>query len=223
MMSGQFAGAASRREAPRSPQPSGATAHDVSTRCVARSARYAARQRIFGAQDTGERLYELAQGVVFLSRYRLDGRRQIVHILRPGDLFGFGGATHDCVAETSVDSLVRSFNREWVYATASMARRAQTAMIEEVRRLRDHMALLVGRQAHARVAGFIGAMANAPLRDGATIRLDLNRGEIADYLDLNAETVSRTFSALRKRGVIATCAGGVTILAAQELRRLAET
>lgn len=222
MMSGQIAGAAPRRDAPRPPLSPRAMTHEAPMRCVARCARYAARQRIFGAQDSGERLYELAQGVVFLSRYRLDGRRQIVHILRPGDLFGFGGATQDCVAEASVDSLVRSYNREWVYATASMAGRAQTAMIEEVRRLRDHMALLVGRQARARVAGFIGAMATTPLRDGATIRLDLTRGEIADYLDLNAETVSRTFSALRKRGVIAPCAGGVTVLAAQDLRRLAE-
>lgn len=216
MTLGQLHSLPPRRAAPHAMAPDGPG------RNVSRSMRYPARQLIYGAQDEAGRLYEVVQGAVFLSRYLRDGRRQIVDILRPGALFGFAGATHDCVAETGVASLVRSFDRDWAFSTASMARRAQAAMIEEVARLRDRMTLLVGKEARARVAGFLCAMADEPLRDGATITLDLTRGEIADYLGLNAATVSRTFSGLRQSGVIATRAGGVRVLVAQELRRLAQ-
>lgn len=78
--------------------------------------------------------------------------------------------------------------------------------ITSLQGLRDHTVLLGRRSASERVAGFLMELAERAghLVEGAIVTLPMQRRDIADFLGLTVETVSRQFSALRRAGLIET-------------------
>jgi CRP-like cAMP-binding protein len=168
--------------------------------------RYARNEEIFGEGDDADFVYRVKRGAVRLYRVLADGRRQIGAFHFAGDEFGFEmGAEHTFSAEAVCDCEVVAVPREAVYrkaeGDAGLSRQLWSRAIADLASARDHM-LLLGRQtAMERVAAFLVEMADRN-RAGATVTLPMSRQDIADYLGLTIETVSRTLTQLTDEGAI---------------------
>jgi CRP/FNR family transcriptional regulator len=96
-----------------------------------------------------------------------------------------------------------------------LLRRINEFAVRELSQAQDHMVLLGRRSAEEKVATFlIGwrdrlAELSSP---GSTVPLPMSRQDIADYLGLTIETVSRTLTKLERDGVIAIMPGSVCLL-----------
>jgi len=164
--------------------------------------------------DPAKRLYELVTGSVMLYKLLPDGRRQVVEVLRPGDIFGLAdGDENDCTAETLTESEVREIDLRQVEHSEELQRVLTKCLTNQMRVLHEHAVLLGRKSAVERVASFLmhlvpdrgGAGCIGPeegAEDGFDLQLHMTRQEIADYLGLTIETVSRVVSDLKRRGVI---------------------
>jgi CRP/FNR family transcriptional regulator, nitrogen fixation regulation protein len=167
---------------------------------------FARNAEIYGQDEPAEYLYRVVRGAVRTYRVLNDGRRQIGSFLLPGDMFGLeAGATHACSAEAIADSVVLVIKRSAVVALAErdpeVARQMWNLTAQELGRAQDHMLLLV-RNAQERIAAFLLEMAERA--SGAeSVELPMSRQDIADYLGLTIETVSRTLTQLEGEAAIA--------------------
>jgi CRP/FNR family transcriptional regulator, nitrogen fixation regulation protein len=130
-----------------------------------------------------------------------DGRRQIGGFHLPGDIFGLEFAEeHSCSAEAITDANVLVIRRKALIALAdrdaTVAHELFALTARELRRVQERALLLV-KSAQQRVASFLLEMADRDLA-GSVIELPMTRQDIADYLGLTIETVSRTFTMLEK-------------------------
>jgi len=167
---------------------------------------FARNAEIYGEDEPAEYLYKVVSGAVRTYRVLHDGRRQIGAFLLPGDMFGLeAGATHTTSAEAIADSVVLVIKRSAVIALAErdaeVARQLWTLTAKELGRAQNHMLVLV-RNAQERIASFLLEMAErAPGAD--SVELPMSRQDIADYLGLTIETVSRTLTQLEAAAAIA--------------------
>jgi CRP/FNR family nitrogen fixation transcriptional regulator len=167
---------------------------------------YVSGQEIHGEGQSADRIYEVVRGAVRSYKILSDGRRQICAFHLRSDIFGWeSGPTFRFTAEAVVDTrvrVVRRQNLEYVAATDVGVTRDLLSMIaNNLRHAEDHM-LLLGRQlALERVAAFLLEM-DKRLAGTGMIALPMNRRDIADYLGLTLETVSRALSCLRDQGVL---------------------
>ncbi len=169
---------------------------------------------IFREGDKADRVYQILDGAIMLYKLLPDGRRQIVELLGPGDVLGLSATpVYDCSAETLVAGSVAVHERAAIEASPQLMTAISQCMRSQISALHEHTVLLGRKSAIERVATFLmrsipnrggygckGA-ANSP-KDRAVVRLRMTRQEIADYLGLTIETVSRAFSELRRRGVV---------------------
>ncbi len=178
-------------------------------------ARLAQHSHIFREGDSSDRIYQVIEGAVMLYKLLPDGRRQVVELLGPGDVFGLTDSPqHECSAETLVAGCVRVFDRAAVESSPQLLRSISHCLRVQICALHEHAVLLGRKSALERLASFLlrcipdrgGIGCKGPLldKDTANIRLRMTRQEIADYLGLTIETVSRAFSELRRRGLVTT-------------------
>ncbi|HXD44269.1 MAG TPA: helix-turn-helix domain-containing protein [Pseudolabrys sp.] len=161
---------------------------------------------IYGENEPAEYIYKVISGTVRTYKVLNDGRRQIGAFYLPGDMFGLEiGDEHSFSAEAIVDSKVLVIKRSSVVGLAArdtdVARQLWAMTAAELQRAQDHIMLLI-KTAQERVAGFLLEMAK---RSAAVTEVDLpmSRQDIADYLGLTIETVSRTLTQLEKGAAIA--------------------
>jgi CRP-like cAMP-binding protein len=154
--------------------------------------------------------YRIASGTARRFNVRPDGRRQIVDLLLPSDVFGFGArGRHAFAAEAVQDgTVVARYPRarlEMVAATDSrVARMLQEMALEETRRLQDLILILGQITAQHKVGAFLAHLADRLAgRQADHLNLPISRYDIADYLALSVETVSRALTALKRNGAIA--------------------
>jgi CRP/FNR family nitrogen fixation transcriptional regulator len=152
---------------------------------------------IFGEREPADYLYRVLSGAVRTYRVLDDGRRQIAAFHLPGDLFGLEmGDTHACSAEAIARSVVIVIKRSSVLGLAKrdpeVARQLWQLTASELRRSQNHIMQLV-RSAPERIAAFLLEMAERS-HDGDTVELPMSRQDIADYLGVTIETVSRTLT-----------------------------
>lgn len=167
-----------------------------------RSLKYGPHDSIFLEGDQAGNIYEMIEGAVMLYKLLPDGRRQVVELLAPGDLFGLTcDDLQDCSAEALTVVRVRIHTREAIDRSPELQQRLFCHARTQMQALRDHAVLLGRKSAMERVASFIERLALSS--DNDAIRLPMTRQEIADYLGLTIETVSRSFSELRRRGLVA--------------------
>ncbi|MEJ0011239.1 MAG: helix-turn-helix domain-containing protein [Bauldia sp.] len=167
---------------------------------------FARNAEIYGEDEPAEYFYEVVTGAVRTYKVLNDGRRQIGAFHLPGDIFGLeAGAAHGFSAEAVVDSVVRVAKRTGIVALAatdaSVAADLWAATARSLRGAQQHMLLLGRKNAEERVASFLLAMAGAS--GGEIIELPMSRQDIADYLGLTIETVSRTLTHLEAQSAIA--------------------
>ena len=167
---------------------------------------FSRNEEIYGEGEPADYLYKVVRGAVRTYRVLTDGRRQVSAFLLPGDMFGLeAGKTHACSAEAITDSVILIIKRSAVEALAErdvdVARQLWTLTARELGRVQNHMLVLV-KNAQERIATFLLEMAErAPGADA--VELPMSRQDIADYLGLTIETVSRTLTQLEHESAIA--------------------
>jgi CRP/FNR family nitrogen fixation transcriptional regulator len=167
---------------------------------------FARNTEIYGENEPAEYLYKVVSGTVRTYKVLNDGRRQIGAFYVAGDMFGLEiGDEHTFSAEAIVDCKVMVIKRSTVIGLAArdndIARQLWAMTASELLRVQDHILLLI-KTAQERVAGFLLEMAKrAPA--GNEIDLPMSRQDIADYLGLTIETVSRTLTQLENSSAIA--------------------
>ena len=168
--------------------------------------RFARNSEIYGEDEPAEYLYQVISGAVRTYRMLDDGRRQIGAFYLPGDVFGVeAGEVHLSSAEAISDTQILVAKRSAVMARAEhqkdLARQLWMLTVQELQRVQQHSLALI-KSAEERVAGFLLEMAGRNSA-GAAVELPMSRQDIADYLGLTIETVSRTFSQFVQSGTIA--------------------
>lgn len=169
--------------------------------------RFARNSEIYGEDEPAEYLYQVISGAVRTYRMLDDGRRQISAFYLPGDVFGVeAGDLHLSSAEAVSDAQILVAKRSAVMARAehekNLARQLWMLTVRELQRVQQHSLALI-KSAEERVAGFLLEMAGRSSSGGTAIELPMSRQDIADYLGLTIETVSRTFTQFVHSGMIA--------------------
>jgi CRP/FNR family transcriptional regulator, nitrogen fixation regulation protein len=185
---------------------------------------YPRNTEIFGDNEPAEYLYKVVSGTVRTYKILSDGRRQVGGFYLPGDIFGLEFADeHTLSAEAITDAKVLVIKRSALTAlagsNAAVARQLVAFTGRELRRVQDRILLLI-KSAQERVASFLLEMAErAPA--GNAIDLPMSRQDIADYLGLTIETVSRTLTSLESCAAIEVPSSRRIVLRNQSaLRRL---
>jgi CRP/FNR family transcriptional regulator len=165
---------------------------------------------IFDEAEPAKHVFNITTGAVKVYKLLPDGRRAITGFLFPGD---FLGLTHQDAYAFSAEALAATklcrFPREklerLLEEMPALERRLLGLASHELAAAQDQMLLLGRKTAKERLASFLLLLSNAARRhghDGNPVELTMGRGDIADYLGLTIETVSRTFSQLKRDGTI---------------------
>ena len=161
---------------------------------------------IFGEGEAAEYLYQIVSGAVRTMRFTSDGRRQILGFHLPGDIFGIElGQVHSLTAEALDSTQVIMVRRSLLEKAAAEDPRAARCWLEHASKTittaRDH-ALLLGRKgAGERVAAFLLGISERFVR-AQDFKLPMSRADIADYLGLTIESVSRAFTEMERQCAI---------------------
>jgi CRP/FNR family nitrogen fixation transcriptional regulator len=166
---------------------------------------FARNSEIFGEGEPADYLYKVVSGTVRTSKILTDGRRQIGSFHMAGDIFGLEvGDDHTFSAEAITEAKVLVVRRSALLGLAArdsnVGRQLWMLAGCELARVQDHIMLLV-KTAQERVVCFLLEMAQR-VPDGNTVALTMSRQDIADYLGLTIETVSRTLTTLENDGAI---------------------
>ena len=167
---------------------------------------YARNVEIFGEGEPAEYIYKVVSGAVRSCRVLDDGRRQVTAFHMPGEVFGLEiGEEHRSSAEAITDTVIVIVKRTAILSLAArdgeMARQLWTLTAEELQRVQDHLLVLGCMNAKQRVASFLLEMARH--RSGSNeVELPMSRQDIADYLGLTIETVSRIMTQLEQDATI---------------------
>jgi CRP-like cAMP-binding protein len=166
--------------------------------------RFSAKAEIYGENEPADYIYQVISGTVRTSKILNDGRRQIGAFYGPGDVFGLEtGNRHAYSAEAVTGAKVLVVKRSAVAAAAArdidLSQQLCAWTGRELTRFQEHILLLV-KTAQERVAGFL--LGRASCANGNEIELPMSRQDIADYLGLTIETVSRTITLLESEAAI---------------------
>lgn len=173
----------------------------------------AADETIFFEGDIATHVYNLTSGVLRLSKLLPDGRRQIAGFLFPGDFLGITMEDdHAFTAEAITPSKLCQFSRArfdaFVDTHPRLERRLYAIAAHELAAARQQVVLLGRKTAAERVASFLLMLDARRISSGSGEKLDdfitlpMSRADIADYLGLRIETVSRELSALKASRLI---------------------
>lgn len=170
---------------------------------------------IYGESEPADYLYKVVSGAICTYTVLTDGRRQVESFYLPGDIFGLElGGEHPFSAEATIDSTVLVIRRSAIFALAErdrkVARHLWMIAATELQRAQEHLMLLV-KTAQERVVCFLLQMA-ARTPGASEVVLPMSRRNIADYLGLTVETVSRTVTQLDSSGAIAVATSRRIIL-----------
>jgi CRP/FNR family transcriptional regulator/CRP/FNR family nitrogen fixation transcriptional regulator len=187
---------------------------------------YDREEEIYGEGEESEFVYRVVDGAVRTHKVLSDGRRQITGFHLPGDLFGFEqGETHRHTAEALADTKVLIFTRRQVERVArhraEVACQLWSMATNSLRYAQDHMLLLGRRSAQERVAAFLLEV-DERLGAAGTFDLPMTRRDIADYLGLTIETVSRTISQMECEGALLRAGARQVALHRGRMRRMVE-
>jgi CRP/FNR family nitrogen fixation transcriptional regulator len=154
--------------------------------------------------DAADYLFLVVRGVVRHCKTFENGTRNIVAFYLPGDLFGWSDAKHGLSVEAAADAMVMFIKRAGLLSIASQEGRVASFLLatttNDLRRSHEH-SLLINKSATCRVATFL---ADLWTRSGKLKYLDLpvSHQDIADYLGVTIETLSRAITGMERSGVL---------------------
>ncbi len=172
---------------------------------------YAPGQAIFEESEAADYVYNISNGDVRLYKLLADGRRQITGFLRPGDFLGLVKQDAYTYGAEAIDSVelccMRIIDLERLLREMPAVRdRLLDMSRDELAAAQEQMLLLGRKSAREKVLTFLLLRArqhdNPDDAESAILDLPMSRSDIADYLGLTIETVSRTFTTLKEEGLI---------------------
>jgi CRP-like cAMP-binding protein len=169
-----------------------------------------ARQHLFCEGDAATHVWRVELGHICIYRMMPDGRRQVVDFAYPGDIIGLGALEEhldsaQAMERTIVRGLPITALTEIAGRDAKAGLKLYQAMSRELLAAREMIFTVSQRTAVERVAAFLLALTRRNARRGEDpneIVLPMTRMDIADFLGLTIETVSRSLTKLRTEGVI---------------------
>lgn len=166
---------------------------------------FAAGEEIYAQEEEADLIYQVIEGSVRTSRLLSDGRRQIGDFYYPDELFGMeAGDEHRFSAEALSDCTILVAKRSAVRHCGDERERLEkliwTATTHELARTQEHLFMLGRKSACEKVASFLMLAAERVRGDLTT--LVMSRQDMADYLGLTIETVSRMLSQLQSGGIV---------------------
>jgi CRP/FNR family transcriptional regulator len=186
---------------------------------LGRRVHFTSGETVFSEEDVTTSFYNLLEGVMRLYKLLPDGRRQIVGFSLPGDFLGMNMSgrhnfSADAIGAVTVCQFAKARFGCFIEDRPHLLRRINELAIRELSQARDHMVLLGRRSADEKVATFLLGWRErlfALKGTSNTVPLPMSRQDIADYLGLTIETVSRTFTKLERHGAIEIVHGGISL------------
>jgi len=165
---------------------------------------FAKGEEIFGQDEDADLIHSVVRGAVRTTRLMSDGRRQIGDFYYPNDMIGLEtGATYRFSAEALTDCTILVVKRSALRAFSGdgeLDRAIWEATRRELERTQDHLLVLGRKTACEKVASFL--MDFAHRSEAEDIALPMGRQDMADYLGLTIETVSRMVTQLQVDSII---------------------
>ena len=172
--------------------------------------RVATKAHLFTEGDAKSHVYKVTSGAICLYRVLADGRRQVIEFALEGDVIGMGYAPiESCTAQAMTPTRVNCFPVAILLKAAaqdcSIALGLYEALSRNLVATREHLQCVGKRGATERLASFLVSLSRRNERRGddpCSIKLAMTRVDIADFLGLTIETVSRTFTKLKQQRLI---------------------
>jgi CRP-like cAMP-binding protein len=164
-------------------------------------------QEIFAEGSDADNCYRLIDGSVRLVKLMMDGRRQVCEFLKPEDLLGFEtDDEHYFAAQAVSDCTLVRYPRRVVESLLAdekaFARHVRKVTAQGLQGAYQRMVLLCHKSAQERIAWFLLDMADRNEPDGTDVHLPMTRTDIANYLGMATETVSRVLGQFKASGMI---------------------
>jgi len=174
-------------------------------------------------------VFNVTEGVVRLYKSLPDGRRQIVGFALPGDFLGLAlmdryGVAAEAVTDVKACRFARTAFVAFLDGKPHLLRRLHEFASHELSLAQEQMLLLGRRSADEKVAAFLLNLQKRYGRLSAvsvTVPLLMNRQDIADYLGLTIETVSRTLTKFAREKILVIVPDGIRLIDAERLDSLA--
>lgn len=189
-------------------------------------------QTLFHEGDAATRVFTLTSGMLKLYKLLPDGRRQVTGFMHPGDFLGMSvDDEHAFSAEALEDSQLCWFPRnrfdDFVEDHGLLERELYKMAAHELAAAQQQIVLLGRKTATERLASFLLLLARRteqiPGRPSNKVKLPMSRSDIADYLGLTKETVSRVLSALKRERLIRLrAADDIELIDPEGLAQIAE-
>ena len=187
---------------------------------MAQHVRYGAKEALFSEDEVADSVYSLIEGIARLYKLLPDGRRQIIGFALPGDFLGMAPGNRysfsaDAIGTVTVCKFFRGPFLRFIENRPQMLLRMNDFATRELSLAQDQMLLLGRRSAEEKVAAFLVGWRDRLARlEGVTktVSLPMGRQDIADFLGLTIETVSRTFTKLEREKLIVIVPDGVRVL-----------
>lgn len=187
---------------------------------IARPLQLAPHDTLFSAGEEAKSVHSLSSGVARIYKLLPDGRRQIVGFALAGDFLGLAPGDRYTVSVDAIDQVsacrfpADAFF-QFVEARPRLLLRMNELANRELMLAQDQMLLLGRRSAEEKIAAFLVGWRERLAHigeDRKTITLPMSRQDIADYLGLTIETVSRTLTRFEREKMLVIVAGGVRLL-----------
>jgi CRP-like cAMP-binding protein len=179
--------------------------------------------------DERKELYLIRSGALCQSRLLPDGRRIVLSFAYPGDVVGLGGDRHTAdthaLQQTRLERVPATAFKRAIRDDAPLGRLIADELNQALAAAYNHVTVISRMSASERLASFLVTLSDRNARHGLSplsVVLPMKRLDIADFLGLTIETVSRTFSALKAAGLIALDQCNIVIFRdIQKLRSMA--
>lgn len=176
----------------------------------AQARRYDTKEFIFTEGDPATHIYRIESGTIALLRLLADGRRQILGFAYPGDFIGLGTQgehimSAQAIKATRIRAMPLSALNRLAAADPVLCYTLYQSIAEDLASIRELLVTTGHRSACERVAAFLLTLARRTGVDGepaSILNLPMTRSDIADFLGLTIETVSRTLTKLKNNGLI---------------------
>ena len=187
---------------------------------IARHVQFAPNEALFTAGQIARSVHSLTSGVARLYKLLPDGRRQVIGFALPGDFLGIAPSDRYSFSADAIDSvtacrLSREAFTHFIEQRPQFLLRINEFAARELMLAQEQMLLLGRRTAEEKVAAFLVGWRERLAHVGdqrQTIALSMSRQDIADYLGLTIETVSRTLTRFEREKMLIIVSGGVRLL-----------
>lgn len=178
---------------------------------LARCESFGSGEALFHQGDTANTVYNITDGAVRLSSTLKDGRRQVIGFLFSGDFIGFSDRlNYPWTAEAVRGAKVCRFGRNDIAKLGRELPKVEHRLLEmatsDIASAQEHITMLGQGSATEKLSAFLLMLSRKSAQRGGVanpIHLPMTREDIADYLGLAFETVSRCFTRLEDEGLIA--------------------